>query len=855
MNVKILKNRAIESIIFCYALLLMLLVGPVGLLDGSRVTQGMQEHVEETLPVTGQNKIQQVFLADGGYLEKIGIYAANDFSRNAFSMTVYDELGEVLFSRKVAAEAYEAPGFFYVPVEFDTEPGRAYVWQIGLPETDLVFGRQNTADTVAGLYGNFYYVEEGGETREQVGENIPISLVYSDPVSAAGKAAMMAGIGVAAAFAILLVENSARQHKSGKLVSVQWAVRRGCNPLIGAVTGLGLWAVLVLNYYGGKREDKIVYCAGILVCGILSAYVVNAKRKSVGEDSQEDGLLLSFLKGLSWERAAGFLQSIFWAGALWGCIDYVNAMYTIYQEYAFRKMLIFLGLALLTMCSKKRILWVGNLIWLGVSAVGGLLFCHFRHGDVEAEKLDQMNVYLFLVAGFVAIQAFHIIRDRKIAWRRLSRPYALILAVFFGFLVAFRNTRGWPLVMAGAFLLLYFFFLSWEGRKRFLEIFCNGVILNFTAALIFAVLRRPFRAWFFYRYNFVFHTVTVTSAYLALVLGAVFVKLLAKYRRSKRLYDWWLTGVLFGMAASLLVMTLSRTGFLAVFVMGIVVLLFVSLACYRENAVQFMKKTGLLIVVVLCCFPVAYSAVRLIPPLYDDPYIFELEDKDGEWAVHKGDPANSENYITFSRFAYCLDVKLFGDEYPILRKFVDKFLAEGMETSLNAGLQEVRVSALWGLTASAASSTGEEAGVPAEAQEDYSNGRMEIFRRYMAQWNLTGHDEMGVELEDGSLSVHAHNTYLQVIHDHGLLMGVIYLLTGLVSLVWMFRYAFWGLRGGKDAYAALPLAVFLSFAVAGLVEWLFHPCNPLGFSTMAVLAPLLTFKNAMPRKMRHEDQI
>ena len=36
--------------------------------------------------------------------------------------------------------------------------------------------------------------------------------------------------------------------------------------------------------------------------------------------------------------------------------------------------------------------------------------------------------------------------------------------------------------------------------------------------------------------------------------------------------------------------------------------------------------------------------------------------------------------------------------------------------------------------------------------------------------------------------------------------------------------------------------VFLAFAVAGLVEWLFHPCNPMGFAAMTVLAPLLTFQ-------------
>lgn len=55
----------------------------------------------------------------------------------------------------------------------------------------------------------------------------------------------------------------------------------------------------------------------------------------------------------------------------------------------------------------------------------------------------------------------------------------------------------------------------------------------------------------------------------------------------------------------------------------------------------------------------------------------------------------------------------------------------------------------------------------------------------------------------------------------------------------MFAYAIKKIR--EDAYAVLPLAVMLGFCVAGLVEWLFHPCNPLGFSAMALLAPLMSF--------------
>lgn len=92
---------------------------------------------------------------------------------------------------------------------------------------------------------------------------------------------------------------------------------------------------------------------------------------------------------------------------------------------------------------------------------------------------------------------------------------------------------------------------------------------------------------------------------------------------------------------------------------------------------------------------------------------------------------------------------------------------------------------------------------------------------------------------DGSISVHALNTYLQVIHDHGLIVGIYFLCFGAGSICLMFAYAIKKIR--EDAYAVLPLAVMLGFCVAGLVEWLFHPCNPLGFSAMALLAPLMSF--------------
>ena len=864
MNRKLKRSRAIEYAILCYAAVLMLLVGPAGILDGVRTVAGNQATAGTTEAVGANDRIQQVFIADGGYLESVSIFAENDLSRKVVNFTVSNDLGETLFSRNVALDTYTAPGFFTIPVEFQTEAGRAYVWQISHPEEELLLGWQNTGESGLTVYGNYYYVEEGGEIREQVGKNIPMAFTYSDPLSLPQKAGLMAGIALLAGFFVLLTENAARKAGKGREVRVQWLFRAVCNPLIAAGTAAWLAAVLIFDYYGGVRADKMVYCAGILISAAVLFYVVNAKRDDIRP------LTLTVRENLL-DKGMDTLQTVFWAGVLWGCIDYMNAMYNIQQAYAYRKVLIFLGLVLLSMCEKKALFHVGSLVWAVASAAAGFFYWLQYRGMPEQDRLAQLNAVLFVVAGLVLIQLVLILLRKRAELRRVSFAYAGLLAVFLVLLIVLRNTRGWPVYLAVAFGLLYLFYLAWERRKRFCVIFCNGIILNFACALVFAAARRPFRTWYFYRYNFVFHTVTVTACYLTLVLAALLVRFLARYHRSRKLYAWWGTGFLFGTAASLLILTLSRTGYLAAGVMGLGIWLFVSLSCYRERPGAFFFKTGAMLLTVLACFPVTYSAVRLIPPLYDDPYIFELEADPEEWAIHRGDRADSENYITFPRFAYCFDEKLFGDEHRVLREFVDTFMAQAdpvLEVPATETDAPAEADAL-ALTVSAKASagspmTGEEAAQtdgghkpgPSEEEEggDISNGRLALFRKYIAQWNLTGHELMGVPLEDGTLSVHAHNTYLQVIHDHGLITGAAFILLGVVTLIQMVRYAYHHLyrlrrrQERRDEYAALPLAVFTAFAAAGLVEWLFHPCNPMGLSVMAVLAPILTFKRKEKQK-------
>lgn len=808
MNRKIKKYRAIQAILIFYLLMILLLAGPIGVFDKNHLVQGTEKAVGQTAEFGREDGgVSQVFLAQGNYLKALYLNAVTDASKDVLQFTVYDEFGETLYQEQIAFESYEAPGFIRIPIEIETVPGRAYVWQISNLQGHMILAVENTAESGLTGIGNYYCQDQ-----EFVGQNIITRYEYTESFSGKKMMVLTMAVLVLGVFLTVAMESHGRR-MGGREVSFQWMFRRMGNPVLAAGALFLVYDVFLKNTFGGGWQDKLFYGLGIALFFGLLFYALNAKRPGY---EPLFGVTLSYAK----DHVMDWLQVLFFAGVLWGCIDYMNAMYDIYQQYAFRKTLFFFLLVLLTMCKKERIFrWFNGLWVLACGLLGYFVYWRPLADVAEQGELARLNVWVAMAAGLVAIQLVWLLVKKEIPVKKVSLPYAVLVGIFFLLLLVFRNTRGWPVYMVVTCVLLYLFYLAWENRDRFLANLCNGIILNFACAAVFCVLRRPFRAWFFYRYNFTFHTVTVTAYYLALVLAALLVKLLMQYHKSRKLRDWWATALLFAMAASFLIMTFSRTGYLAAAVMIAIVFLYESFAVYREKFRTFLTKAGVFVLLIVAGLPVTYSAVRLIPYYYNDPYVFDIEES--EWEVRKGESPDSENYMTVPRFFYCMDGKLFGDASDVIKSVQNTMMSSSVRVE-GSGEQLLVASTDY---------------MPEwEEEEDFSNGRFDIFFAYIRQWNLTGHDQMGVELPNGEISVHAHNTYLQVFHDHGLITGVVYLLVGIVSLVLMFFYA--KREEKRDAYAALPLAIFLAFAVAGLVEWLFHPCNPIGFATMAALTPL-----------------
>ncbi len=846
MNRKIKACHAITYIVLFYLAAAVFLLGPAGVLEKDRMVAG-NEAAAGTAQVRLDQQIQQVFLADGTYLRYLEVYVTSEESAGKeYHLLVYDGNNQILVNREIAMPETAVPGFLRIPVGIKTIPGQPYVWQLQGTDTPMDLAFENTGDTGLTSFGN-YYISFNGVSNVQQAQNIVMRLIYTDSPSVKKMAVFYAGLFVLAAIFIGTAEYQGRKkQKLIKEVRVQTAVRLTAGPALCVTVLYLIYEVFWRNAFGGKADDKAVYGLGIALFAACFAWVIFAKRQDRP---------VKPMKALLKERGMDWLQTVFFAGALWGCIRFMNAQYQFYQDMAYRQVLLWSALILLTMGTAKALFCKRNIIWTAVTGILGLCWYQYQKcsllgtggqawfwvkpaGDQAGQKLLMLKAEILIVvaAGLVLFSLIDKIRRRQFAWGLVNRFYAGLLAVFLLLLVLFRNTRGWPVYMAVVFGLFYLFYIGWDNRDRLLFNFSSGVMLNFALAILFCLARRPFRAWIYSRYNFVFHTVTITATYLTLVVCVLTVRLLMRLKDGKRFTDLWGTFVLYGMGVSFLFLTLSRTGYLAVIVMTVVMVPFVTFWCCRQKASAFFKNMACMILAAVLCLPAAYTGIRILPAIYNDPYIYEVEESAA--AIHRDDPKDSTGYMSVSYFKYVMDNKLFADASLLKEEAEELMLCMSRELYVKPQITLVAGDGEFG---------------PEEA-EDFSNGRFEIFKCYMDHWNLTGHDEMGVPLPDGSISVHAHNTYLQVIHDHGLLVGGLYLVFGAVSAYMMFVYAV--KKSKEDKNAALPLAVFIGFAVASLVEWLFHPCNPLGFSTMAVFAPLLCFnpKRGANRRQRLSNE-
>ena len=823
MDKIVYKRQAICTTVWIIIICIVFSLWPLRLVKETVVSGSSGQIVMESEEITPDYTVQQMFIAQYDRLKNINIYFADGHIGERFNFVLYDAQMNIIMQQVIdTKDMKKLPGFCTVQVNIDTEVGREYYFLVQGMDVPFRVAYENTADADNIYIGTLYY----GNV-EDTEHCMDASYEYEMPLRK-GRTLVCDLLLIFAGVIITYLTGRyyGRRPEKNILVTAEHTMKAVCNPLI-AILGLTAFiAVWPCRLFTTNTVCIVFYEASILLAAAILIYAVNHDRTGCATDRTVLDILAK-----DWQN---YLQSVFFACAIWACCNYMNGLYEIHHTVAYRQMLIFFALAVLVTYKGKDLFNIVNLVYVIAAAVTGYRYytgaAAALENPEEAKLLAlKLTAWVGIVAGLVIIGTIRFLVRGQI--RDMSVWYCILVAVFFALIIVYRNTRGWPIYLVCCYGLFYLNMAAWDKKAGLLRNICNGILLHFVAMVVYCLLHRPYMFFQYYRYPFIFHTVTMSAVYLALVVCAALVKFLDAYRKRPRLAAVYKELIILGVSSVYLLLTLSRTGYLAIAVTAVVM---IPTMCFslKNRWRSMLQSIGMIVLAAVVCFPVTFTAQRMIPAVTARPIMFEIEELPGE-IVH-GRDMDSYYYITIQRFIQVFQMKILGipEEESLRAIYMVSDAKEEMQS--NSLLMETEAILL-----ASAEDVAVDIETPEESEEDdsYTNGRLEIFKVYYSNLNKSGHDDMGIMEPNGHFNVHAHNIYLQVAYDHGIYVGIVFIILGAGTLVQAAVY--YHRRKDERECAALPLALLVLFAVAGLTEWIFHPCSPIAYCLLISLAPLL----------------
>lgn len=833
------KSKAIQMVILIVAACLLVSLWPLRIWHETITESILPQTGSVTGVVNDDCTILQSFVAQYDHMNTISLYLGDQSQGESFFVRLLDEGQVMIAEEEVRIEPENLPGYYKVMIDVDMEVGKMYHLIVQGNASEVFLGCEFIPMTDMPYAGTMYYNNESVE-----GMNLAADYNYSVPLRK-GKVFLFGGlIVVLAALLVGAVGIYYKKRQRDRLITVERAFKFVMNPALALFTVVCLIAVL-MGTCGNYLLDNTFFFISVLLLAMILFYGINHNR-----DGQKPIITLEYIKS----HFPDLLQSMFIAGAISGCCEYMAGLYDIHHKMAERKEMLFFALAIIVMFKWKEIFNLYNLIYVALAGTLGYFYYQNQVGLLAEKTIKEAEIpwnlqvirhttLIGILLGFIVLRTIIGLVKRK-----LSRPnywYAGLLLLFLIAIIVFRNGRWWTVALAVGFGLFYLTYGMWEHKERLLTNICRGIILQFILATGYALLHRPYLTFRTARYTHIFHTVTITAAYLTMVECAAIVILLEKLSKSRKLRDFWKEAVLFGVVSSYMLFTMARTGFFAVGVTLLFSVIIMAAGKGKEKLLNCGKSLGIMILTVIVCMPVTFTVQRTVPALVSDPYVYEIESYVDD--ALRGRKLNSVEFMRVGRFIDVFADKIFGlpeGTFDIYGEIAEYERTHGSgKIAKVAGLM-VEEQTIPGIKDNsqlvASADYVPEKWEEETEEEDYTNGRLDIFRSYIEQLNMTGHEEMGALLENGEIATHAHNIYLQVAYDHGIPVGILFVLVGIGTFIASCLY--YHKKKDKITYAALPAVVTIAVAVAGLVEWIFHLSNPCGFILMLVITPLV-FQN------------
>lgn len=807
---KVRISGAIGISVLLFALTLSMLAWPLGKIEHTEKSGSRDKVSGMTEGIDMQLRAQQTFVPQYQDLQALSVYVANELESDntaVLNVVLFDKDLEIVSLQEIHLSGESYPGYVRIPTNMVSfTAGEKYYYLAGAAGEPLCLAYTDEAAMKAQESLETYYADV-----LQEGKSLLTVYEYQAPFhwqDALYLALLCIGCSI---LLIGVLELLFRICRLNVTVPLRKVLQTDAAVITAVISVTAFIAIGPLQMFTKSIVNIIVYEIGVILFALTCLYFIYGN--SGGTAGILPGGILSKI-----ELLLCHLQKFAFAGAILACCHYGNALYTAGQEAASA--------------------------WIFGCFAAAIVLC-------------------------IALGFCRIIRDRARNRRRrirISITYALLTAVLFLLLIVCRNERSWVFKAVIPFTLFYIAYIFAGTPKKIMKNLMDGIIISFILLTAYCLIHRPYHYYRYNRYPMYFHTVTVTGMYLILVISTAFAKFLAVCKERPRIprietqhYEaadeeaprfvlprFLPSLFMLGVTVSYLLMAVSRIGIVTMLVIFILVTLLTAF-CMQEDGTQAGqrilftikeggKRLGILLLGILWCLPICFTATRVIPAVAMQPERTELE----EFAlmITEQTPPDSELYITFPKFLNLMLNRISTSADEITWK--DLFHKEEQTDSLSgngafgnaADMQDAASKEAQQETAH----TEEES--PAEASweedtKDYSNGRKDTWKLYLDHLTIEGHPTMQVDKQ----IAHAHNTYLQSAYDHGIPYGIFFLIFCMVSGFKSIHY--YVVRRKRDAYAVFPMIIVLAFGMTSMVEWVFHPCIPLGFAFLAVFAPLI----------------
>ena len=354
--------------------------------------------------------------------------------------------------------------------------------------------------------------------------------------------------------------------------------------------------------------------------------------------------------------------------------------------------------------------------------------------------------------------------------RRLNRGCFFVAAGMLVLMQISVHEDLWPLWFLFLFGAFYLIGLPKGKEEIFTEGMLIGIIVWFFAQQIIAFGFRPYD---FVRYRGLYSGETQNGIFYMVAFCAFTGLWLMLKQKEAKLFPRILCFMLSAGCIGFQLLTGGRASFLGIAAAAVLAYMAYDIIICRSFR-HWVLQGIVLGACAVVLFPAVYGSVRYLPVILHHPIWFEGE-YNADTSVHSYDPWDSDRYISFrtvmqnnvGRLLQILGIEIF---------------AEDGQASFSTPLT---------LTAHAAAS-GEPGSSPDNPfsfeETDFESSisiRRTIYYYYATHLNLMGHSKTasGFYMADGDYYDHAHNMFLQIAYDYGIIAGILFLVCNLWCLV------------------------------------------------------------------------